>query len=89
MSNVQAVTEEMSRIGRQINKILDDLETESGAHLAQWTSNARDAYNAAKIQWNLAADDMVIQADNARNALSQITDSYANAEFQGLGLWGN
>ena len=31
--------------------------------------------------------DMAVQAGNAMNSLSSINDAYANAEYQGLGLW--
>ncbi len=88
MSNVQAVADEMAAISQQINAMLQELEANAQSHLANWTSNARDAYNTAKIKWDAAAGDMAVQAQSAQSALSQINDAYANAEFQGLGLWG-
>jgi WXG100 family type VII secretion target len=88
MSNVQAVAEEMGAIARYIQGLLEDLDSASKMNLAEWTSQARDVYNAAKVQWDNAAGAMVTQAGNAENSLSGINDAYANAEYQGLGLWG-
>jgi hypothetical protein len=42
----------------------------------------------AKAKWDAAAAQMVVQAQAAENSLGQINDAYANAEYQGLGLWG-
>jgi WXG100 family type VII secretion target len=88
MGNVAAVAEEMGAIAQQIQGQLEELDSATRVHLAEWTSNARDAYNVAKAKWDAAAAQMVVQAQNAQNSLGQITDTYANAEYQGLGLWG-
>jgi WXG100 family type VII secretion target len=88
MSNVAAVAEEMGSIAQYIQGLLDDLDNSSKMNLAEWTSSARDAYNVAKAKWDAAAAQMVVQANNAQNSLGQINDSYAQAEYQGLGLWG-
>jgi len=48
----------------------------------EWTSDARDSYNISKAKWDAAAAQMVVQAGNAENALTQINDAYANAEYQ-------
>jgi len=88
MSNVQEVAGQMGVIARYIQTMLTDLDDASKQNLAQWTSDARDAYNVAKAKWDAAAAQMVEQAARAENSLTQINDSYANAEYQGLGLWG-
>jgi WXG100 family type VII secretion target len=88
MSNVQEVAAEMGSIAQYIQGLLEDLDNGTKQNLAEWTSSARDAYNQAKAIWDSAASDMVVQATNAQNSLGNITDNYANAEYQGLGLWG-
>jgi WXG100 family type VII secretion target len=88
MSNVAAVAEEMGAIAGRISGLLSDLDDSTKMHLAGWTSDARDAYNIAKVQWDQAAQDMAAQAVAAQSSLGQITDAYALAEYQGLGLWG-
>jgi WXG100 family type VII secretion target len=88
MSNVQEVAAEMGSIAKYIEGLLSDLDNGTKQNLAEWTSSARDAYNQAKQIWDNAASDMVVQAANAQASLSSIHDNYANAEYQGLGLWG-
>jgi WXG100 family type VII secretion target len=88
MSNVQEVAEQMGVLAGKISDALTNLEGELQSTLAEWTSSARDAYNTCKAKWDAAAAQMATQAVNAQNSLSQIQDQYANAEFQGLGLWG-
>jgi WXG100 family type VII secretion target len=88
MSNVQEVVAEMGSISTYIQGLLEDLDNGTLQNLAEWTSSARDAYNQAKAKWDAAAADMSQQAKNAQMSLSSINDNYANAEFQGLGLWG-
>ena len=87
ISNVQEIADEMGAIANYIQGVLDDLDSGASLNLAEWTSSARDAYNAAKKIWDKAAADMVVQASNAQCSLSSITNNYALAEYQGLGLW--
>jgi WXG100 family type VII secretion target len=89
MDNVQAIAEEMNALGSRVQSLIDDLNTYCETNLADWTSAARDAYSTNKAQWTSAANDLPVQATNAHNALSEITDAYALAEYQGLGLWDN
>lgn len=87
MSNVQEVASEMNSDSQQIQNMLTDLNQQVQTNLSQWSSSARDAYNIAQAKWNAAAQDMSIQAARASASLSSINDNYANAEYQGLGLW--
>lgn len=88
ISNVQEVADEMGAIANYVQGLLDDLDNSTLQNLSEWSSKARHAYNVAKKKWDAAAADMVTQAQNAQNSLSSITDNYANAEYHGLGLWG-
>ena len=49
---------------------------------------AEAAYKVAQAKWNAACQDMSVQATKASASLASINDNYANAEYQGLGLWG-
>jgi WXG100 family type VII secretion target len=89
MSNVQEVADQMGVLAAYIQNLLADLEASSQASLAQWASNARDAYTPAKRRWDEAADKMAQQAQAAQNSLTSINNAYALAEYQGLGLWSN
>ena len=87
MSNVQEVAAQMGVISQHIQQLLSDLDDGTKMHLAEWTSDSQQAYYAAKAVWDAKAADMAVQAGNAMNSLSSINDAYANAEYQGLGLW--
>ncbi|MEY9862976.1 WXG100 family type VII secretion target [Catenulispora sp. GAS73] len=87
MSNVQEVAAQMGIIAGHIQRLLTDLDDGSKQHLAEWTSDSQQAYYAAKAVWDAKAADMAVQAQNAMNSLGSINDAYANAEYQGLGLW--
>ncbi len=87
MSNVGEVAAQMGVIASHIQQLLTDLDDSQKMHLSEWTADSRDAYAAAKALWDAKAADMAVQAVNAQNSLSSINDAYANAEYQGLGLW--
>ncbi len=88
MDNVAAVAEEMNALGPRIQEMIERLNADCAASLAEWTSTAQAAYQQYSAQWTQAANDLPVQANAAQNSLSQITDAYALAEYQGLGLWG-
>lgn len=88
MSNVQALAEEMGALGSKVQSMIEELNQQCQASLAQWTSSAQQAYQVNQAQWTNAANDLPVQAANAQNALGQITDAYALAEYNGLNLWG-
>jgi WXG100 family type VII secretion target len=87
MSNVQEVAAQMGVIASRIQQLLGDLDNGSRQHLAEWTADSQQAYYVAKAQWDAKAADMAVQATNAQASLTNINDAYANAEYQGLGLW--
>ncbi|MBS2539425.1 WXG100 family type VII secretion target [Catenulispora sp. NF23] len=87
MSNVQEIATQMGAISKYIQNLLTELDDGTKQNLAEWTSDAQQAYAVAKAIWDQKAQDMAVQAVAAQNSLSQINDTYANAEYQGLGLW--
>ena len=87
LSNVQEVADEMQIIAGKINDMVTTLDNQQTVNLAEWVGNAADSYHQAQQIWDAAASDMSVQASNAQNSLSNITNAYANAEAQGLGLW--
>ena len=88
LNEIETLAEEMSSLGQTIYSIIEQLTADCNASLQEWSSTARDAYTQYANTWTQAANDLPVQAQNAQQALSQITDAYANAEYQGLGLWG-
>jgi WXG100 family type VII secretion target len=88
MDNVQAVADEMGKLATRVEAMITDLNQNCAASLANWTSDAQQAYHFNSAQWTNAANNMPTQAAAAQAGLGQITDAYALAEYQGLGLWG-
>ncbi|HEY6494973.1 MAG TPA: WXG100 family type VII secretion target [Trebonia sp.] len=88
ISTVAEIAGEMGQISSNIQGILSHLDDGTAQNLAEWTSSARDAYNAAKAKWDVAAQDMVAQSANAQNSLAAIGDNYQQAEQSGAALWG-
>jgi uncharacterized protein YukE len=88
MDNVQAIAEEMGALGSKVQSMIEELNQACQQSLAEWSSTAQLAYQTYSAQWTNAANDLPVQAVNAQNSLAQITDAYALAEYQGLGLWG-
>jgi uncharacterized protein YukE len=89
MTNVQEVATQMGVLANYITEILSGLDNGTRQNLVEWEADSQAAYAAAKAIWDQKAADMSIQATNAQSSLGQIHDAYANAEFQGLGLWGH
>lgn len=87
ISNVQEVAQEMGLIAGKIQTMVSELNNQQTINLQDWVGQARDAYSHDQAIWNSAASDMSQQASIAQSSLSSITDTYANAEYQGLGLW--
>jgi len=87
MDNVAAIAEEMGAIANYIQGLIEDLDNGTRQNLAEWTSVCQTVYANTKASWDTAAQDMAFQATQAQNSLGQITDAYANAEYQGMGLW--
>ena len=88
MTNVQEIATQMGVVSNQVKNLLDELTNNTQSHLAEWSADSRVAFQNAKQIWDQKAADMAMQATAAQNALGQINDTYANAEYQGLGLWG-
>jgi WXG100 family type VII secretion target len=78
---------EMKSITDQLTSTLNDLDDASKQHLAEWSSDARDAYNLAKAKWDAAATQMVSQLGTASGAVSEIGDYYTSGEKYGVSLW--
>jgi WXG100 family type VII secretion target len=87
MSNVQEVASQFGTVAQQTETTATDLNSQTQQLLSEWQSAARDAYNVVEARVIAAAQDMVTQVANMQAALSSINDNYANAEYQGLGLW--
>lgn len=71
-----------------IRDSLTSLQSQVEATLADWNnSSAKAAYEEAKAKWNNAANTMPTDLANAQSALTQIIESYNQAELSGQKMW--
>ncbi|MGW4995620.1 WXG100 family type VII secretion target [Streptomyces mirabilis] len=82
------VAEEMMAIANQIKATHDDLTSNSVYALSEWSTDARDAYNAVKVPWDNAVNDMVQKAADAAAHLTDIHAEYTGATRQASSFWG-
>ncbi|MEV5541687.1 WXG100 family type VII secretion target [Saccharopolyspora shandongensis] len=70
-----------------IKQELVALETEVSEHLANWTADAKTAYERAKQNWNAAADTMPQSLAHAAESLNQITTRLNAADAGVTAMW--
>jgi WXG100 family type VII secretion target len=78
---------EMRATTDRLKVTLTDLDDAAKQHLAEWSSDARDAYNQAKAKWDAAAGQMVVELGQASGAVGQIGEYYTSGEKYGVSLW--
>ncbi|MDH6630477.1 hypothetical protein M2271_008338 [Streptomyces sp. LBL] len=87
LEQMEFVGGEMEAISSNISKALEILDDGAKMNLAQWEDGVRDAYIAAKTQWDMAAAEMHAQSLKARMALGNISGAYTNGERYGVNIW--
>ncbi|KOG90077.1 WXG100 family type VII secretion target [Streptomyces sp. NPDC057654] len=87
LQQMEFVGGEMAAISKQIQQTLADLDDGAKQNLAQWSSDARQAYDVAKAKWDAAAAAMQQQSVQATRSLGNIGESYTSGEKYGVNLW--
>ena len=57
---VEAVMANMDGVDRRIREMLNRLEVDTQRNLAEWTSEAKDAYRTCKVRWDASAEKMPV-----------------------------
>ncbi|HEX3783005.1 MAG TPA: WXG100 family type VII secretion target [Pseudonocardiaceae bacterium] len=87
-TTAQDATVTLGQATSAIKDSLLSLQSQVESTLADWNnSQAKSAYEDAKTKWNTAADTMPTDLANAQSALTQIIDSYNQAELTGQKMW--
>ena len=86
-SMADQVRDHMASINNEIHSMLSTLDGDVRKSLASWESGAREAYDAAKLQWDAAAGRMPASLGRAEQALSAISDGYLQVEHFGIDQW--
>jgi uncharacterized protein YukE len=68
----QQVCDDMAVVTANIRGFLDDLDSRLRLAMHDWTSEAREEYDAARTRWNAAAALMPVAVRRARDTLEQV-----------------
>ncbi|MDT7726520.1 MAG: hypothetical protein QOI21_3096 [Actinomycetota bacterium] len=82
------VRDDMAAITKNIQNMLTDLDSQVRGSLQEWTSDARESYDASKLKWDAAAAKMPEALGRAEMALAEISNGYLQVEHTGAGMWG-
>ena len=81
------VRDHMATVTNRIHTMLETLHNDVSNSLADWDSDARNAYNDAKRVWDDASARMPAALGGAEQALASISDGYLRVEHHGVDLW--
>lgn len=84
MGVLDDISNEMTKLGNQVQGMIENLNATCQATLTNWTGAAQLAYQNFSNQWTNAANDLPVQATNAAQGLSAISAAYAKAEADGM-----
>ncbi len=66
---------------------LDQLDAELGAHLSEWSGDARAAFDVAHAQWRAAADDMAQTLAWLGGVIRTARANYECARTTNMRMW--
>ncbi|MEC3975222.1 WXG100 family type VII secretion target [Amycolatopsis sp. H20-H5] len=77
----------MATITMRMRTMLEELDGNVNKSLADWTSDARAAYQVSKQKWDDAAQKMPQSLQRAEVALNEISNGYLQVEHTGTNMW--
>lgn len=80
--------DDFSQILSALEDVLDGLDTSLKSSLAEWTGQAREAFDEAHRAWSRAAADMARQLAELRQAIADADGNYAQCEAANLSMFG-
>jgi WXG100 family type VII secretion target len=66
---------------------IDELRSRLDGHLADWTGDAKAAYEQVKREWDQAFDHMASVLAKAQVHVSSAHDMYTQVERQNVSIW--
>lgn len=89
--NAQALQQGVADLKQAQTKVrsdLDELQSELGGSLSQWSGAAQEAYQVVQQKWNQACDHMAQVIEVMSTTMSQIGANYDSNERSVQGQWG-
>jgi WXG100 family type VII secretion target len=71
----------------QLQSTLDTLQSQLQSSLQSWTGSARQAYYAAKAEWDAAAADMATVVQQLSAVVGTANHNYQAAESTNTAMW--
>ena len=87
LSVLATAEEDYRRVLYALEAQLDQLDAELGAHLSEWTGEARAAFDVAHAQWRAAADDMAQTLAWLGGVIQTARANYQSARTTNLNIW--
>jgi WXG100 family type VII secretion target len=87
LSVLAAAEEDYRRVLYALEAQLDQLDAELGAHLGEWSGDARAAFDVAHAQWRAAADDMAQTLAWLGGVIRTARANYESARTTNMRIW--
>ena len=87
LSVLAAAEEDYRRVLYALEAQLDQLDAELGAHLGEWSGDARAAFDVAHAQWRAAADDMAQTLAWLGGVIRTARANYQSARATNVRMW--
>ena len=87
LSVLAAAEEDYRRVLYALEAQLDQLDAELGAHLGEWSGDARAAFDVAHAQWRAAADDMAQTLAWLGGVIRTARANYESARTTNMRMW--
>ena len=78
---------DLNTASQNLEKLIEDLESQLNKRQASWTGSAKDAYVPAKAQWNGAINDMRQLLFDLGRAVDRSNQAYLAADVHGSKLF--
>ena len=87
LSVLATAEEDYRRVLYALEAQLDQLDAELGAHLSEWSGDARAAFDVAHAQWRAAADDMAQTLAWLGGVIRTARANYECARTTNMRMW--
>lgn len=87
-ATLAAGEQELGQAYQAAKSAIDDLKAKLNQNLAEWTGDARTAYEQVQRDWDQAFAHMATVLQRAQAHLGNSHDMYQQVERQNISIWG-
>ncbi|MER7016259.1 WXG100 family type VII secretion target [Saccharopolyspora sp. NPDC000359] len=85
----ETTLQDMHQVNTHVRQALDQMQAAVESSTADWTGSAKQAYAAAKAEWNKQAALMPEHLRAAQQTLGTISEGYGTTEVRAAQSWSN